>query len=169
MNQRQRAKECVAQTRRLRLHDITDRDRMRVRAIIFDNVRLTRPDNETNARGAADHQAFDQVVAHRPRPLHAAIAPSADRQQFLRKRQRLNAAALPGCRNDSPHWLTPEFVPSPALGYPMYGTPGRVPARRARCGRDPRARSPRVYLRSIAPAEFRAQVRKTDRGLPTYH
>ena len=55
-----------------------------------------------------DH-ALDEVLADRARPLGVAVAPAADRQQFLRKRQRLDAAAGACGWNDAPHRFTPPF------------------------------------------------------------
>ena len=108
-DERQRLKNRVAQTFRLALHGVADRGVADLSAVVRNDVRLPRRDDETDARGAAGQHAVNQIFADGARPLGLAIEAAADRQQLFAERERLNAAADSSRGNDAPHHEPPNI------------------------------------------------------------
>ncbi len=107
VDERDGAKDRVAQPARLGLHRIGDRGlaglAADLAAVILQDVEFPARDHKADLVGAALQHALDQVFADRARALGAALEAAADRQQFLREGQRLNARAVAGGGNDAPH------------------------------------------------------------------
>ncbi len=103
IDERHGAEDCVAQPLRLRLHGIDDRGMADLAAVILQDVELPARDHKADLVGAALQHPLDQVFADRARPLGAVILAAADRQQFLREGQWLDAGAIASGGNDAPH------------------------------------------------------------------
>ena len=144
-DQRQRPEDRVAQAARLRLHHVGDGRRPVGAAVVSQDVRLAGRDHEADLVGAAVDHALDEVFADRARTLDAAGQPAADRQQLLRERERLDAAAAarrpercPTCQTSAASRL--------ARSYPARAEPIAASKSSARCAAvcsasDPLARA----------------------------
>jgi len=103
VDERQGSKNRVTKTSGYRLDRVAERCWSDLATEVFEDVRLSRRDDEADlARAAFDH-SLHQILADGARSFTAVIAAAADRQQLLRKREWLNAAANTRRRHDSPH------------------------------------------------------------------
>ena len=133
-------------------------------AVVLEDVGLAGRDDEADLRRAGGEHALDEMLADRARPLDRAVEAAADRQQLLRKRQRLNPRARARRRNDAPHVV----LPAPASNEDALefgGAPVPPCARRASARAPPGDRRSSSSGRSIAAIASSVDVR--DENLPS--
>src|SRR5215207_4161246 len=102
-DERRRAEDRVAQATRLLLHHVGDVRAAVGAAIIFEDVGLSRRDDEADLVGSSPQHALHEVLADGAGPLDAAVEAAADGQELLREGERLDSASPSGGWNDAPH------------------------------------------------------------------
>jgi hypothetical protein len=110
-DERRRPEDCVAQSDRVGLNDEQGGRGFVAGCVIFEDVGLARADDETDLVDAGAHHPAHQIFADRAWALRLPVDPAADRQQFLREAERLDAAAASGRGHDAQH-QTASFIGS---------------------------------------------------------
>src|SRR6185437_2856484 len=106
MDERQSAKDGVAQADRTLLHGIGDVRGPDAAAKIFDDIGFAGRKNEADVADASAYHPLNEVFTDRARPLGLPVKTAADGQELFRECERLNTAAHASRGNDSPHFHT---------------------------------------------------------------
>src|SRR4051794_22886441 len=110
------------------LDAVEDARRKHPAAVVLQDVRLAWRDDEADLVGAAEHEALDEILADRARPIAVAVATASHRQQLLGECERLHSASLPRRRNDAPHGHSIETLMFERCMMSCSSSPARIAA-----------------------------------------